>query len=181
MSTKYFNQFPKLLYDIDGKGINFKLVTDIWRRIKMREELKDNIALFAKYNVPNGETPEVTSFKHFGSPDYFWIVLITNNMTDRFHDWPMSNLQFEDYVKEKYTNPGAIHHYEIAQSSGPTTSNGPNDYEHLIEVTADTVGAASVSNYDYEMRLQDKKREIKLVDQRYLPLFLEEFESLVRR
>jgi len=177
---KYFNSFPKMLYDVDKSG-NFKLVTDIFRRIKMREALKDNIALFAKYNVPNGETPEITSFKHFGSTDYFWIILITNNMTDRYHDWPMNFVQFEEYVKEKYTNPGAIHHYEIAQSSGPTEAQGPNDYSHLLEVSSDTVGASSVSNYQYEMRLQDTKREIKLVDPRFLPLFLEEFESLVRR
>ena len=52
--AKYFETFPKLLYDIDNTK-NFKLVTDIFRRIKVREQLKDNAALFSTYDVPSGE------------------------------------------------------------------------------------------------------------------------------
>ena len=178
--ARYFETFPKLLYDIDNTK-NFKLVTDIFRRIKVREQLKENAALFSRYDVPSGEQPETTSYKHFGTTDYFWIILLLNDITDRYYGWPLSDQDFEKYVKDKYANPGAVHHYEITQSSGPQTGNGPDDYSHKIEVNETESGAESVSNYEYERREQDKKRQIKLLDPRYLPMFLEEFERLIRR
>ena len=178
--AKYFETFPKLLYDIDNTK-NFKLVTDIFRRIKVREQLKENAALFSKYDVPSGEQPETTSYKHFGTTDYFWIILLLNDITDRYYGWPLSDQDFEKYVTDKYTNPQGVHHYEITQSSGPQTGNGPDDYSHEIEVNETESGAESVSNYEYERREQDKKRQIKLLDPRYLPMFLEEFERLIRR
>ena len=178
--ARYFETFPKLLYDIDNTK-NFKLVTDIFRRIKVREQLKENAALFSKYDVPSGEQPETTSYKHFGTTDYFWIILLLNDITDRYYGWPLSDQDFEKYVKDKYAQPLGVHHYEITQSSGSTTGNGPDDYSHKIEVNETEAGAESVSNYEYERREQDKKRQIKLLDPRYLPMFLEEFERLIRR
>jgi len=175
----FFEQFPKLAYDISGNK-NFKLVTDIFRRIKIRSNIADNVSLYSTYDVPSGETPETTSFKHFGTTDYHWIILLTNNITDRYYGWPLSEQDFETYVTSKYDNPGAVHHYEKTQSSGSQTSNGPFDYSHKIEVNSTEVGAEAVSNYEYERRLQDEKRNIKLLDPNYLPLFLEEFEKLVR-
>ena len=175
----FFEQFPKLAYDISGNK-NFKLVTDIFRRIKIRSNIADNVSLYSTYDVPSGETPETTSFKHFGTTDYHWIILMTNNITDRYYGWPLSEQDFEAYVISKYDNPGAVHHYEKTQSSGSQTSNGPFDYSHKIEVNSTEVGAEAVSNYEYERRLQDEKRNIKLLDPNYLPLFLEEFEKLVR-
>ena len=175
----YFEQFPKIAYDISNNK-NFKLVTDIFRRIKIRSSIADNVSLYSSYDVPSGETPEVTSFKHFGTTDYHWIILMTNSVTDRYYDWPLNEQDFEAFVKSKYDNPGAVHHYEITQSSGSLTSNGPADYSHKIEVNSTETGAESVSNYEYERRLQDEKRNIKLLDPNYLPLFLEEFEKLTR-
>ena len=138
------------------------------------------MSLYSTYDVPSGETPETTSFKHFGTTDYHWIILLTNNITDRYYGWPLSEQDFEAYVTSKYDNPSAVHHYEKTQSSGSQTSNGPFDYSHKIEVNSTEVGAEAVSNYEYERRLQDEKRNIKLLDPNYLPLFLEEFEKLVR-
>ena len=178
--ARYFETFPKLLYDIDNTK-NFKLVTDIFRRIKVREQLKENAALFSKYSVPSGEQPETTSYKHFGTTDYFWIILLLNDITDRYYGWPLSDQDFEKYVTDKYSNPQGIHHYEITQSSGPQTGGGPSDFSHKIEVNDTEAGAESVSNYEYERRLQDEKRNIKLLEPRFLPMFLEEFERLIRR
>lgn len=180
MAKGFLAQYPKFLYDIDGNG-NSKVVTDVFRRIKIRDSIKDNLALFSSYDVQNGETPESVSYKHFGTSDYFWIICLMNNITDRYYDWPLTDQAFEAYVKAKYSNPDGIHHYEKTQSSGEQTGNGPDDYSHKIEVNSDTVGAQSVSNYEYEQRLQDKKRNIKLLDPTYVGLFVDELEKLVRR
>ena len=175
--AKYFETFPKLLYDIDNTK-NFKLVTDIFRRIKVREQLKTNAALFSTYDVPSGEQPETTSYKHFGTTDYFWIILLLNDITDRYYGWPLSFQEFESFIKDKYDNPDAVHHYEKVQSSGRTTGQGPADYSHLIECQSTDVGAQAVSNREYEERIQDEKRQIKLLDPAYLQIFIEEFEKL---
>ena len=93
----------------------------------------------------------------------------------------MSEQDFETFLKDKYTNPDAIHHYEVSQSSGRTSAQGPDDYSYLIEVNSDATGAQSVSNREYEQRLQDEKRSINLLNPAYLTTFIEEFNNLVGR
>ena len=176
----YFSKFPKGNYDIKGNR-NQKLVTDLFRRIKLRSKISDESSLYDVYDVPNGEKPEDTAYKHFGDPELHWVILITNNITDRYYGWPLTDQDFETYVRNKYTNPDAIHHYEITQSSGPQEGNGPDDYSHKIEVNSTQVGAQSVSNREYEQRLQDEKRQIKLLQPQFLGLFISEFEKLISK
>ena len=174
----YFSYFPKGTYDLAGDG-NLKLVTNLMQRVKVRSKILDEASLYDVYDVPNGETPEITALKHFGSTFYHWVILLTNNITDRYYGWPLSTPNFERYVRDKYSNPDGIHHYEIVQSSGKTTGEGPADYSHKIIVNSDTPGAQSVSNYEYELRIQDEKRQIKLLNPTYLPVLIEEFEDLM--
>ena len=176
----YFNKFPKGNYDLKGDG-KFKLVTDIMRRVKVRSKIVDEASLYDKYDVPSGEKPEDTAFKHFGDAELHWVILLTNNVTDRYYDWPLSFQDFEAFVKDKYSNPDGIHHYEVTRSSGKTTGNGPTDYSHKIEVNSDASGAQSVSNREFEQRLQDQKRQIKLLNPSFLGLFIQEFEKLISK
>ena len=175
----YFRQFEKGYYDLKGDGKQ-KLVVDLMTRVKVREKILDEASLYDKYDVPSGERPEDTAFKHFGSSQYHWIILLTNNITDVYYDWPMSEQSFETFIRDKYTNPDGIHHYEVTQSSGKTTGSGPDDYSHKIEVNSDATGAQSVSNREFEQRLQDEKRSINLLNPAYLTTFIEEFNNLVR-
>ena len=176
----YFSKFPKLLYDIKNDG-NYKLVPDIFRRIKVRSKIKDNISLLDKYDVGEGESPETVAFKVYGDTDYFWVVCLMNNIVNRFYDWPLDEYVFQQYVADKYSNPDGIHHYEITQSSGKQAGDGPSDYTHKLEVNSDTAGAQSVSNIEYERRLQDEKRQIRILLPQYLPAFEDEFLKLIRR
>ena len=175
----YFRQFEKGYYDLKGDGKQ-KLVVDLMTRVKVREKILDEASLYDKYDVPSGERPEDTAFKHFGSSQYHWVVLLTNNITDVYYDWPMSEQSFETFIRDKYTNPDGVHHYEVTQSSGKTTGSGPDDYSHKIEVNSDATGAQSVSNREYEQRLQYEKRSINLLNPAYLTTFIEEFNNLVR-
>ena len=172
----YFSSFPKIVYDIDNTG-KLTIVTEIFRRIKIREKIADNSALYFKYLVQSGDTPESIAYRHFGSQHLHWVILLTNNITDRYYGWPLDDQSFEEYVNSKYTNPGAVHHYEKTQSSGVTTSS---DYSHLIEVNSTESGASSVSNYEYERRRQDNLSLIKVVRPELISAFVEEFAKLVR-
>jgi hypothetical protein len=159
---------------------NFKLLPDILRRVKQRSAIESGQFIFDTYDVRNGERPEDIAYKWFGDAELHWVILMTNNVTDRYYDWPMNDAQFEVYLDDKYTNPDAVHHYEITKDSGNTTSQGPNDYSHKVEVNSDTDNAVTISNRQYEEREQDKKRAIRLLNQKFLPDFIAEFDKLIR-
>ena len=179
--TKYFDQFPIIDYNLSGVNGNTIEVTDIFRRVKARSKLADNITLFDKYDVQEGESPETVAYKAYGSADYFWVITLINNVVNRYYDWPLPENAFQQFVADKYSNPDGIHHYEVTTSSGKTTGDGPDDYSHKIEVNSDASGAQSVSNREFEQRLQDKKRKIRLLNEQYLTSFIEEFNNLVRK
>ena len=173
----YFSFFPQGTYDIKGNGID-TLVTDLMVRVKIRAKIMNEASLYDLYDIPEGETPEMTALKHFGSTHYHWIILLTNDITDRYYGWPLTTFEFENYINDKYTNPDGIHHYEIIQSSGKIKGEGPSDYEHKLIVNSTVPNAEAITNREYEQRIQDQKRQIKLLDAVYLPLFIEEFENL---
>jgi hypothetical protein len=174
----FFSSFPKILYDIDNSK-NVTLTVDFFRRLKLKSKVLNESFLYDLYDVIDGDTPESVAYKHFGDTNLHWVILITNNINDRYYDWPLTTEQFENYLTEKYTNPDGVHHYEINQSSGRTTSEGPSDYSYTIEVNSTTAGATTVTNREYEQRLQDQKRQIKLLNQGYLTQLIEEFEELI--
>ena len=178
---KYFKQFPLLDYNLSGINGNSQEVTDIFRRVKVRSKIADNVTLFDKFDVHEGEKPEDVAYKAYGDADYFWVVCLVNNVVNRYYDWPLDEFNFQQYVADKYANPDGIHHYEITQPSGKQTGEGPADYSHKIEVNSDTAGAESVSNIEYERREQDKKRQIRILLPQYLSVFEDEFVRLVRK
>ena len=175
----YFSKFPSMVYDMKNDG-NFKLLPDILRRVKQRNAIKSGQFIFDNYDVKNGEKPEDVAYKWFGDAELHWVILMTNNVIDRYYDWPMNQVQFQAFIEDKYSNPDGIHHYEITKDSGRTTGQGPNDYSYLVEVNSDTVNATSISNREYEEREQDKKRSIRLLNQTYLNDFIAEFDNLIQ-
>jgi len=95
----------------------------------------------------------------------------------------MTQPQFDNFLTDKYGsgNEDTVHHYETEQSSGPTTSNGPGDHSHMVEVNSDHENPTIISNREYEERIQDKHRQIELLDKRFLTAFVDEFEKLINK
>ena len=174
----YFSKFPLMAYDMAGNK-QYKLLPDILRRVKLRSGIRTGSFLFDNYDVKDGERPEDIAFKYYGDPEYHWVILMTNNITDRYYQWPLTQPQFQEHLKDKYGagNEDAVHHYEITQTSGPTSSR---DYSHMVECNSDEDNPTIVSNRDYEQRKQDEYRQIRLLDKKYLNAFVDEFENLVR-
>ena len=179
--SKYFSSFPTIKYNLDGVNGTTNDVTDIFRRVKARSKIADNVTLFDNYDVHEGEKPEDVAYKIYGEADYFWVVTLVNNIVNRYYDWPLDSFSFQEYVKDKYSNPDGIHHYEVTQSSGKQTGDGPADYSHKLEVNSDYPGAQSVSNREYEQRIQDEKRQIRVLLPKHLSIFEDEFKKLIRR
>jgi len=162
--------FPNIYYDSKGNG-KFTIMKDILSRVKIIAKVKENILGFDYYDVQDGETPEMIAHKYYGDVNLHWTILVANDIVDYYESWPMSVQKFEQFVKEKYENPQAIHHYEITQTSGDTSIK--------IDVGMNTTeypSAVAVSNYTYEDNLQEKKRQIRLIGTRYIDTFVKEFE-----
>ena len=170
----YFDNFPTIPYDSEGNG-KFKDVKNLLRRVGIRAKIKTNTMLFDTYDVKNGESPESIAFKLYNDSELHWVIMMINNITDRYHDWPMSEAQFLQFVNDKYSNVDAIHHYEIPQSSGDTSKK-----INIGTTNSDYPTATAITNYEHEQEQQDIKRKIRLLDPSYLDDFVEEFKLLIR-
>ena len=169
----YFENFPLIPYDSVGDG-NFKLVTNLLKRVAVRSKVKINASYYDTYDVKEGETPEMIADKLYDDPELHWVILLLNDITDRYHQWPKNQNQFLAYVNDKYSNVDSTHHYEISQVSGDTTIK--------IDIGTDNTdypAASIVTNFEYEEDLQDKKRKIRLLDPSYVEDFVAEFEKLM--
>tara|TARA_Y100000817_G_scaffold287606_1_gene256274 strand:+ start:263 stop:790 length:528 start_codon:yes stop_codon:yes gene_type:complete len=169
----YFENFPIIPYDSVGNG-DYKLVTNLLKRVGLRAKVKTNALLFDTYNVKEGQTPEMIADKLYGDSNLHWIVMYVNNITDRYHQWPLTTPQFLAFINDKYSNPDGLHHYEITQTSGDTTVTidiGTDNTEHS--------GATIITNREFEEKRQDTLRAIRLLDPAYVDQFVEEFENLM--
>ena len=177
----YFERFPLMAYDVAADG-NYKLLPNILKRVKLRTGLASGSFLFDNYDVIDGEKPEDVAFKLYGDPELHWVILMTNNVTDRYYQWPLTQPQFQEHLEDKYGagNEDAVHHYEKTTDSGKTSSSGPNDFSHKVECNSDDGDPDIITNRIYEQRLQDKYRSIRLLDPRFLDMFIEEFDGLIR-
>ena len=177
----YFDRFPLMAYDVAGNE-NYKLLPNILKRVKLRSGLRSGSFLFDSYDVQDGERPEDIAFKLYGDAELHWIVLMTNNVTDRYYQWPLTQPQFQEHLTDKYGagNEDATHHFEKTTDSGKTSSSGPNDFSHKVECNSDDGDPDIITNRIYEQRKQDEYRSIRLLDPRYLDAFIEEFDSLIR-
>ena len=107
-----------------------------------------------------------------------WIILLINNITDRYHQWPKPYIQHLSYLNSKYPTAAelnALHHYEIEQTSGDTTIK--------IDIGKDNTdfpSATAITNVEFEDDLQTKQRSIRLLDPSYIPQFIEEFEEIMQ-
>ena len=116
-------------------------------------------------------------------------IRVTENDVEGFLLTPSGikyeTLKPEDIVflalNEKYDNPDGVHHYEISQSSGDTTTKiEVYSNEELYSGDTDFYSSATiVTNREFEENEQDKKRQIKLLDPAYVDAFVEEFDLLI--
>ena len=169
----YFERFPLIPYDSVGNG-DFKYVTNLLKRIGVRAKVKTNISVFDTYDVKEGETPEMIADKLYDDPELHWVVLLMNDISDRYHQWPLNHNQFIAHINDKYSDIDAVHHYEIEQTSGDTTLKiniGTDNTEHS--------GATAITNYEYEVAQEDKKRKIRLLDPEYIDAFIVAYQNLM--
>jgi hypothetical protein len=161
----YFSKFPLDLYSLDDTK-SLQLITDILRRVTIQEEIKNNSSVFDEYDIREGDTPERLADKIYGDTNYHWIILHVNDIIDPRFDWPLTTYQLEQMVKSKYgiNNVQTTHHYENVE--GYWVNN--NQF------------ATAISNYEYEERLNEEKRRIKILKPKFLTVVETEFDNKIK-
>ena len=97
----YFENLPVIPYDSVG-NLTYKDVTNLLRRVALRTNVRTNVLLYDTYDVREGETPESIADKLYDDSELHWVIMIVNNITDRYHGWPMNGAQFLQYLNDKY-------------------------------------------------------------------------------
>lgn len=163
----YFQEFPSMLYEFDIKNKPTALVVkDITRNVRFRRDVLANITVYDEYDIMEGETPEHISEKMYGTPYYYWIIMLSNERYDYIKDFPLTYYQLERYISDKYGEAiYDIHHFE--NSKGFVVNS---DYSG---------GAISVSNYRYEELINESKRRIKIIPNNMIDLILKNFKDLI--
>ncbi len=177
---RFFQNFPTLYYPY---GDNYKLATDILRRVDFTSSTKAKNSGLVDYRLRDGDTPDNVAARFYGSPHLHWIILIINEITNPYYGWPLKSQDFDAYVTRKYgagfeNNP---HHVEILNTGIQVDAwdplyletgelllieGGMYDGQALLMFDAPEYPneqLTMISNYQYEFAVNEQKRNIKLL------------------
>ena len=198
--ANYFSYLPNLDYvnriPSDQNISSYTEVKNLFKRVKLSSSLFQDLTNFTKYQIVGDERPDNVSFKLYDTPNYDWIVLLSNNIINIQDEWPMSNRTFELYMNKKYgvTNYDNIHHYESIEVKDSSNSftvlkkglEVPSDYSITFfdgalgkesTITDTNVG---VTNYEYESRIQDDKRSIFILRSNLIQTVIKDIKKLTK-
>jgi len=196
--SNYFSQLPDFEYVSrlpDSRISDYIPVKNIFMRGKLREDIFQNASVFTKYKVKGNDRPDNVAFEVYGDANLDWLVLTCNNILNVYEEWPMTQINFENYLLEKYEtydNINAAHHYEtteVKNSSGVVivpaglevdSNYSISFYDSVIEgMTIVLSPVTEVTNYMYEERLQDDRRNIFILKQRFLNVVKDDLEEMM--
>ena len=190
----FFRELPNLLYQSPlssrTSADEFIEVKNLFRRVKLREDLQNQFTIFNKYEIAQGARPDTVAEEVYGSSDLDWVVLITAGIVNVRDEWPLSDRDLYDYAERIYGNDlNATHHFETTEvkdnrgrlilPAGKIVDKGftiPNPDNYAAANLNPTTG---VSNYIYETRKNDAKRSIFLLRPSYLQQFLNDMRDIM--
>jgi hypothetical protein len=189
--TQYFASFPRLDYNL--KSINRPLqVTDVTRRFVIRDFYRRNILSYFTYDVQEGERPDNVAYSFYGDSNLDWIILLPNEIIDPYFGWPRSYIEMQEYMRERYGSiPNAMaqtHQYEqIIQKRQEIRDVEGNlilvpekslVVDRTTYLTLNPSDRKLVSKYDHEISMNEKKRNISIVDPVYVPAIVDTYRNL---
>ncbi len=195
----YFRQVPDFQYvnrTADAQNISdYQTVKNLFKRGKLREDIFGNLSFFTKYQIVGDERPDNVAYKLYDDETLDWVILLANNILNVQTEWPLSQSSFDIFLLEKYgtyDNIASVHHYEtieIRNSSGllliPAGIRVPSNFSTTFyddglgrQVTRRNITTA-ITNFDYEQKIQNDKRNIFVLKARYLNVILNDMEELM--
>lgn len=193
----YFRELPNVEYESPfssrTSSSTFILAKNIFRRMKIRDDLQNVFTLFDKYEIREGARPDTVAEELYGKADYDWVVLISANIINIREQWPLSNKDLYDYTVSKYglENINDAHHHEtklVKNSKGNIIVQSGKQVDSDFSVTyydpdvsstpiTKTEITRAISNYDYETMVNEEKATIYLLKPSYLQQFLNDMRN----
>jgi hypothetical protein len=189
----YFRELPDLYYQSPlstrTSSKEYVRIKNLFRRVKLRDDLQNVFTLFNKYEIGQGERPDTIAEDLYGSNDLDWVVMMSAGIINLHDQWPLSDYDLYRYADNKYGNDlNAIRFYEtteVKDSSGRlvlpkgkivdsnfTIPNPDNTTLNLNPVTG-------ITNYEYETRVNNDKRLIYILKPEYLQLYLNDMRRIM--
>ena len=191
----YFRELPDLEYQspfVDRVSSDaYVRAKNLFRRVKLRDDLQNVFTLFNKYQIPDGARPDTVAEELYGRSDLDWVVILTAGIINIRNEWPLSNKDIYNYAEEIYgTQLNTLHHYEtkeVKDSQGRLILPAGKvvDYNFTIpdpDVPTQNITPAPVteiSNYEYEVRKNEKKRTIYILKKGFLQQYLNDMRKIM--
>ena len=194
----YFNELPNLDYlsQLPDANSNETYITvkNLFKRAKLRTDIVNVITAFEYYQIEDNQRPDVIAQKLYGDAELDWVILTTNNITNIREEWPLSNQDLYKHIIEKYETENilsSIHHYEttevkdeynrlVVPSGLQVDANYSITYSKLNNALVTVSPVKSVTNYEYEVDKNEKKRLIRILKPQYLSVVITDMRNIMR-
>ncbi len=164
----YYKDFPTIEYNTPMGKVR---TIDIMTRFKIADVVQNDPLAVYSYTVRDGDRPDIIANRYYGSADYAWLVMLSNDFFSTKDSFPLSEDQLFKYATEKYgANINSVHHYEDPDGS-------------IVDQTTylATPGSTIVTNYQFEQKQNESKRFIKLLSKVYLNQVLQALEETLEK
>tara|TARA_S200000501_G_scaffold372710_1_gene418355 strand:- start:41 stop:655 length:615 start_codon:yes stop_codon:yes gene_type:complete len=186
-------KLPDIYYNISSKALDpdFLVVKNIWRRAQILIEYKSQITIFTEDIVRDGERPEDMAVRLYDNPFYNWTLLIINDITDYYAQWPRSVTQLQDFTNQKYANAQATKHYvttEVKDANNniivPAGKIVPQNFQVVYYNGTNTVTSnpvVSISNAQYETEQNALKQRIQVIRPELIEDFVATYHTFANK
>ena len=199
--SNYFNQVPDFEYvsrNADTKQISeYQKVKNLFKRGKLKNDIFNDLTYFTKYQIIGDDRPDNVAFDVYDDETLDWIILLSNNIINIQSEWPMPQRDFDRYLIDKYETYkklNEVHHYETTEVKNtvgavvvPEGLWVEKDYSvtyydwyargEITKSSSDIV--VEVTNYEYEDKKEDEKRNIFVLKPRYLNIIKDDMKELM--
>ena len=201
MANPYFSNLTEFLYvnrTKEGRSEgDYSIVKNFFKRVRLRDDIFQDLTFFTKFTVAGDDRPDNVANTVYDDPSLDWVILLSNNIVNVQSEWPLGQAAFNTYITEKYgdetTLYSGIHHYEsrevqandgtIIIPSGQRVSIGQSvsffDEDSSQQIVRTDV-AMPITNYAFEEKLNDEKRNIFVLKPIYLNILFDDIDQIMR-
>ena len=179
----FFERFEKVSYDPEGNGMG-KEAVNILNSLLVKYHPATNTTQYFYHTVKDGETPETLAYKYYGNSYYHWIIVLMNTIVDPYYDWALGADKFSAMLTMRYGagNEFALNHLIYLDTGKRLDEVAEQDAIDYFDTNGMyPVNVSPVSNYDFEHTQNDVKREVKILQSRYVQQFVNQLEDLMNR
>lgn len=189
----YFRELPNLRYPsfLSDKvsSLDFVEVKNIFRKVKLRDDLQSNFTIFNKYEIDEGMRPDTVAEELYGSPEFDWIVLTVAGIRNVRNEWPLNNRDLYNYAEDKYGTSLNSNRFfettEVKDTDGRLILPKGKVVDQNFTIpkpgtpTATINPVVGISNFEYETRLNNEKRNIFVLREEYIQEFLNDMREIM--